>query len=173
MSLACGLSSGVSPSGWGPATGLDRPFPPQAGAVPSDEQVALGHLLFFDRVLSRGRDVSCADCHRPELALTDGRVKGRGASGPLPRNVPTLYNVGFKDRLFWDRRAPGLEEQAFSPLFAPEEMAADPVELVVRLRAIPGYRDRFARAFPGDEPAEDVCCALAGMNNFAIEVVSG
>jgi len=151
---------------------LDRPFPPQTGPAPSEDQVALGHLLFFDRVLSRDRDVACADCHRPELALTDGRVRGLGSSGPLPRNVPTLYNVAFKERLFWDRRAPGLEEQIFSPLFSPEEMAADPVELIERLATIPAYRERFERAFPEDEPAVSLTNIARALAAFERTLVS-
>lgn len=153
LAFACALApSQVKRERPGP-TGLDRPFPPLAGVAPTREQAALGRLLFFDRVLSSQGNVACADCHRPEQALGDGRPKGRGPRGPLGRNVPTLYNVGFKQRLFWDRRAPSLEVQVFGPLFSPDEMAAQPAPLLARLRSIPAYRERFERAFPGVEPA--------------------
>jgi cytochrome c peroxidase len=133
----------------GPATGLERPFPPLAGEAPTPERVALGRLLFFDPLLSRDRDLSCAHCHRPERALSDGLPRARGRGGaPLPRNTPSLYEVGFRAPLFWDGRAPDLEAQALVPLLASDEMAADPAELVARLRAIPEYRARFAAAFP-------------------------
>jgi len=131
------------------ATGLDRPFPPLRGEAPTPERVALGRLLFFDPVLSRDRDLSCAHCHRPDRGLADGRPRARGRQGALlDRNAPTLYNAAFRERLFWDARAPDLESQALEPLLSPREMAADPGELVARLEAIPAYRARFARAFP-------------------------
>ena len=79
------------------------------------------------------------------MGLADGRPTSVGVNGALRRNAPTLYNVGFKQRLFWDRRAPSLEAQVFGPLFSPDEMAAEPTELLARLRAIPEYRRRFAR----------------------------
>src|SRR5689334_11774052 len=45
--------------------------------VPKDnpltvEKVELGKLLFFDPRLSRDNTISCASCHKPELAWTDG-----------------------------------------------------------------------------------------------------
>jgi cytochrome c peroxidase len=138
----------------GAASGLDRPFPPLAGEAPAPERAALGRLLFFDPVLSEDASLSCAHCHRPEHAFGDGLATARGRGGrALARNTPTLYNVGFKERLMWDRRAGSLEEQARIPLLAPDEMAADPARLVARLAAIAEYRERFARAFPGEAPA--------------------
>src|SRR6185295_13281064 len=45
--------------------------------IPADnpltvEKVELGKLLFFDPRLSRDNTISCASCHKPELAWTDG-----------------------------------------------------------------------------------------------------
>ena len=63
--------------------------------IPSDnpitpEKIELGKLLFFDRALSQDNTVSCADCHHPNLAFTDGRpvatgIRGqKGDAAPLP-----------------------------------------------------------------------------------------
>jgi cytochrome c peroxidase len=131
------------------ATGLDRPFPTLPGEAATPERVALGRLLFFDPVLSEDGSLSCAHCHQPERGFTDGRARARGRRGLLlSRNTPTLWNVAFKQRLMWDRRAGSLEEQARIPLLAADEMAADPQRLEARLAAIPAYRERFERAFP-------------------------
>jgi cytochrome c peroxidase len=136
----------------GAATGLDRPFPPLSGEAPTPARAALGHLLFFDPVLSEDGSLSCAHCHQPGRAFTDGRATARGRGGrALSRNVPTLWNVAFKERLMWDRRAGSLEEQALIPLLAPDEMAADPERLLARLAAIAAYREHFARAFPDEQ----------------------
>jgi len=153
------------------ATGLERPFPPLAGEAPTPERAALGRLLFFDPVLSEDGSLSCAHCHQPERAFTDGLATARGRGGaPLARNTPTLFNVGTKPRLMWDRRAGSLEEQARIPLLGADEMAADPGRLVARLAALPEYRERFARAFPGATPLSfaNVTRALAAFERTLV-----
>ena len=160
----------------GLATGLDRPFPAVTAPPATPEQVELGRLLFFDRVLSAGRATACADCHQPALAFSDGRPTSVGPHGPLPRNAPTLYNVAFKRRLFWDLRAPSLEAQAFGPLFSREEMGADPTELLARLRAIPQYVALFDRAFGADDrpgvTLENLARALAAFQRSLVSTRS-
>ncbi|HKN68479.1 MAG TPA: cytochrome c peroxidase [Gemmatimonadaceae bacterium] len=91
------------------------------GAVtpPNAALVDLGRSLFFDKVLSGNRDVSCATCHSPlshgadVLALSVGTGgSGDGAARTLgtdrqftPRNAPSLLNTGLGAFfLFWDGR---------------------------------------------------------------------
>ena len=148
----------------GAATGLDRAFPPMPGEPPTAARIELGRLLFFDPVLSRDGSLSCAHCHRPEHGLADGLARARGLGGArLARNTPTLYNAAFKQRLMWDRRAASLEEQVLLPLLAPNELAAEPAQLLVRLAAIPEYRERFAAAFPDDSPGAAGAISLANL----------
>ena len=159
--------------GLGAATGLDRPFPQPAGEAPTPERAALGRLLFFDPVLSEDGELSCAHCHRPDRGLSDGRPTARGRGGrALARNVPALWNVAWKERLMWDRRARSLEEQALLPLLAPAEMAADPERLVARLAALPEYRERFARAFPGEARPVSLASVTRALAAFERTLVS-
>jgi len=146
-----------------PATGLQKPFP--ALVQPEDnpttpEKVELGRLLFFDPILSDDNTLSCAHCHHPDLGFSDGlpRSLGRGARGAgtqrrggieLTRAAPTLWNALYNHRQFWDGRAADLEEQARMVITTPEEVNADPDELVRELKAIPEYRRLFDRAFGG------------------------
>ncbi|MEE9607824.1 MAG: cytochrome c peroxidase [Myxococcota bacterium] len=165
------LAAGLLGNGF--ATGLDRAFPPARGEPPTAERVELGRLLFFDPVLSGDGTLSCGHCHRPDRAFSDGRPTARGSGGaPLARNTPSLYNVAFKHRLFWDRRAGSLEEQVRGPLFSADEMGAEPGALLARLRAIPAYRERFARAFPpaGDEAVsvENLARAIAAFERTLV-----
>ena len=123
-------------------------------------RIELGYQLFFDPILSADKTTSCASCHHPDYGMADGLKKGRGigshgvgkqreASGrELQRNTPSIFNVAFNPILFWDGRAGSLEEQALAPIFNEEEMNfPDAKELIARLRAIPAYREMFARAF--------------------------
>jgi len=57
------------------------------------ERVELGRKLFFDRGVSFNDAQSCADCHAPEKAFTDGRPTARGAEGESgPRKTMPLFN---------------------------------------------------------------------------------
>lgn len=145
---------------------LDRLLSSGCGTPPLSEQAKLGRLLFFDPILSGDRSLSCAHCHRPEHAFSDGLSTARGNEGRrLSRNTPSLYNVGCRERLFWDGRAPDLETQALGPLLSPREMNSRPEEMIARLNEITEYRALFARAFDsaGAEviSLESIAAALA------------
>lgn len=42
------------------------------------EKIELGRLLFFDKRLSGDNSISCATCHMPALAFTDGQPVSAG-----------------------------------------------------------------------------------------------
>src|SRR4051794_30473266 len=65
---------------------------PRAGAPPI---IALGGMLFRDTSLSADGRVSCATCHVPERAYSDGLAHASGVSGHQgTRNTPTILDVG-------------------------------------------------------------------------------
>jgi cytochrome c peroxidase len=147
-----------------PATGLQKAFPTEIVQPPDNpttpEKVELGRLLFFDPILSDDNTLSCAHCHHPHLGFSDGlpRSRGRGGVGAgrertggieLTRGAPSLWNTVYNHRQFWDGRAAHLEEQARMVITTPEEVNADPAELVRELKAIPEYRALFDKAFGG------------------------
>ena len=155
-------ASSVEPS----ISGLQREFPPlnePADNPSTPERVALGHLLFFDPVLSENNDMSCATCHHPDLGFSDGRATAMGAHDTaLARNTPTLWNVGFAKNLFWDGRLQSLEAQAEMPLTHPDEMGVlDTAALAAELESIPEYRELFEDAFDDGVSFENVERALA------------
>lgn len=74
-------------------------------------EARLGQLLFYDPILSGNREVSCATCHHPRFATSDGLALGLGDGGiglgperradpdnlpeqRIPRNSPALFNLG-------------------------------------------------------------------------------
>ena len=84
----------------------------------------------------------------------------------IPRNVPTLLNVSFNGLvtgapldpstapMFWDSRLQSLEQQVFTPLKSRGEMRGDDcpeneavAQVILRLRAVVEYRDRFQATF--------------------------
>lgn len=123
-------------------------------------RVELGYQLFFDPILSGDQTTACASCHHPDYGMADGLPKAVGVGGrgygmqragtgrELSRNTPSLFNVAFNALQFWDGRVGTLEEQVMIPLFEETEMKQQsPAELLKRLRAIPRYRELFAKAF--------------------------
>jgi cytochrome c peroxidase len=98
------------------------------------ERVELGKKLFFDKRISINDQQSCADCHAPEKAFSDGRRTARGAEGDFgPRNSMPLFNLAWKREFFWDGRAKSLREQALQPIQNPIEMHQSLTNLVVKL----------------------------------------
>jgi cytochrome c peroxidase len=124
---------------------------PQPKANPlTPDKIALGKALFFEPRLSGSGVISCATCHNPGLGWGDGMAKGLGHMGTaLGRHTPTILNVAYGEPYFWDGRAATLEDQAKGPMTSKNEMSMSTESALSLLRSIPGYRDAFARAYPG------------------------
>lgn len=128
------------------------------------EGIALGRILFYDKKLSGNNRISCASCHLPEKAFSDGvALSAIGLSGKsLHRNAPALINMAWMNNgLFWDGGSTNLESQAFAPLSSPDEMSQNLIELVEELKADPYYPLQFRKAFKGDISAAYIAKALA------------
>jgi cytochrome c peroxidase len=99
-----------------PPLGLDLYMPvPDANPL-TPAKIALGRTLFFDKRLSRDGTLSCASCHDPKLAFSDGRKVARGIGGAEGiRSAPAIVNRGYGKTFFWDGRAKTLEQQALEP----------------------------------------------------------
>ena len=94
----------------------------------SDPTAQLGRDLFFTTGLGGNFEVACVTCHHPNLGGGDdlslsvgvgavdptlmgpGRVHAESGHPNVPRNAPTVFNMGLWDRvLFWDGRVENLE----------------------------------------------------------------
>ena len=132
--------------------------------------VELGKVLFFDSRISGSGKISCASCHQPALAWTDGRARSLGHEGAVnKRNSPTIQNVWFYKKLFWDGRSRDLEDQAFAPINSESEMHADMRELPLRLKKIKGYPLLFKLAYGDpDINADRIAGAIAAFERTII-----
>ncbi len=131
----------------------------------SEEKVSLGRRLFFDRRLSLNDTFSCAICHIPEQGFTNHELATAiGFEGrSVKRNSPTIYNVAYYSIFFHDGREDSLEQQAWSPLLAHNEMANPSIGYVInKIKGINEYDGLFETAFDGKGPTmETVGEALA------------
>jgi cytochrome c peroxidase len=142
-----------TPTGWQPPVPAQFPqvIPSPTRNPLTREGVLLGRKLFYDVRLSGTNTISCAACHQPERAFSDGvALTMVGASGqPLLRHAPALQNMAWANGYFWDGGATDLESLAFGPITHPDEMAQSLGALETELRAVPEYEPLFAAAFPG------------------------
>jgi len=130
----------------------------------SPERVALGALLFSDPVLSGNKDRSCASCHIPQKAFTDGLAKPYALDNEtlLNRNTPTLLNSGFQTRQFHDSRTDLLENQLSEVVHNPEEMKGSMKASAELLKKSPQYLSLFKKAYPQEkEPVSSFTIANA------------
>ncbi|MCK7583642.1 MAG: cytochrome-c peroxidase [Chromatiales bacterium] len=109
--------------------------------------------MFFDPRFSATGTVSCSSCHNVMAGSDDNRAVGMGVHGKTGgRSSPTVWNSAFNSVQFWDGRAASLEEQAKGPVVAGVEMGMATLDAAMdRVRAIPGYRPMFEKAFPGEK----------------------
>lgn len=155
---------------------FDLELPPGFPALPvpednklSKSRVFLGRKLFFDPILSRDSSVSCASCHLPAKAFTDGKVLSIGIEGRVGmRNAPTLANLAYATHLMFDGGIPTLELQVLAPLADHNEMDIDINELVERLRKDKYYVALFQQAYMRPPDAFGITRAIAAYERTLI-----
>ena len=125
---------------------LDSPAPSASNAL-----TALGRQLYYDPRLSKTGEISCNSCHPLATYGTTRTAVSTGINGRKGvRNAPTTYNAAGHFAQLWDGRSPSVEKQAIMPIENQDEMGMTAIEVVDAIKGIGGYRDEFARTFPGD-----------------------
>ncbi len=153
-------------------------FPPQlpgyaAMTVPADnpmteEKVELGRMLYYDARLSGDGVRSCYGCHLEEHGLaTDDKLAIGAFDKTLTRNVPTMWNVGYHDKWYWDGRATALEAQVKGAWgggnmgASGNDGAPSMDEVCANLQAIEGYATKFQAVFGEACTPDNVAKAVA------------
>lgn len=107
---------------------------------------AFGEMLFFDPRFSSNGEVSCATCHDPARAFTDGKRVAIGV-GTGARNTPTVLGSARQRWQTWDGRADTLWSQAAEPMEAAPEMDFDRLSAVQLVRQDPDLLEAYEAAF--------------------------
>jgi cytochrome c peroxidase len=137
----------------------------QLGMTPPDinhAKATLGRVLFYDTKLSKNEAVSCASCHKQEIAFSDDKAFSEGFDGELTlRNSLALGSVpnfkssydgssvlsGTNQQFFWDERAHSIQRQSELTIQDDIEMGMPMDELVERLSGIDYYEILFRKAY--------------------------
>jgi cytochrome c peroxidase len=116
----------------------------------TDKKIALGKKLFSDPVLSIAKTRSCASCHQPDKAFTDGLTKNTIINNKilLKRNTPTLLNAALQPAQFYDMRANTLEDQVLDVVQNKQEMHGSIKLAIKQIWQNQTYRQLFSDAFP-------------------------
>ena len=126
--------------------------------VPNDNPITkakidLGKKLFFEKLLSRDSSISCASCHNPSYAFTDGLQKARGIKNrEVTRNTPTLTNIAYNNSFLRDGVNPSLEAQVIVPIHEKNEFDFHILLVAERLKMKKEYVALFEKAF-GEMPS--------------------
>ncbi|MCB9523777.1 MAG: c-type cytochrome [Myxococcales bacterium] len=118
----------------------------------TEEKVALGRMLYFEKRISKNHDISCNSCHDLAKYGVDNEATSPGHKGQRgDRNSPTVYNAAGHLAQFWDGRAADVEAQAKGPVLNPVEMAMpDEAKVLEVLSSMPEYVEAFKKAFPDE-----------------------
>jgi cytochrome c peroxidase len=174
--LLAGCSRGT-PYVWKLPPGFPEPRVPADNPL-TEEKVALGHRLFYDKRLSANGTQSCASCHDQAHAFGESVATATGSTGQKHhRNSMTLANAAYSTTLTWAHAGIGtLEEHLRLPLFgdAPVEMGAagHEEEILARLRADATYDELFSAAFPWQRDRISFDNVVKAISSFVRTLIS-
>lgn len=139
-----------APSVYSPDAFNALAYAPSGTPAATPQLIALGTRLFFEPSMSGSGTRSCASCHTPSQAFSDGRVTAQSidpTGARIRRNTPTLLNAAIQPAQFADERSVTLEDQALEVLRSPAEMGSSDVRAAAVLQSNTVYRTAFASVF--------------------------
>ena len=140
-----------------------EPIKPIPASITVDiDKVLLGEKLFHDVKLSKDNTVSCASCHDVSDGGDDNAQVSTGIEGKKGViNAPTVFNVGFNFKQFWDGRAGSLEDQVDGPVQNVQEMGSIWPEVVAKLYQDDDYALAFKNIYADGITRENIKNAIA------------
>lgn len=138
----------------------------------SHKGVDLGRHLFYDKLLSEDKTMSCASCHVQEHAFSDTNQFSTGVKGLKgKRQAMAIFNMAWNTNgFFWDGRAEYLREQALMPIQDHLEMNLSISEAISRLSKEEFYKQKFEEVFENGL-VDSVNLSLA-LEQFMFSIVS-
>ena len=132
----------------------------------SVSKIELGRKLFFETRLSSDNTRSCASCHQPSKAFTDGLKTASALDGhsPLRRNTPTILNAALQRNLFLDSRSTNMESQVMEVLNNALEMSGSALTSAQSILKDTSYNKLYKDAYPSateEKLVINICNAIA------------
>jgi cytochrome c peroxidase len=135
-------------------------------------KITLGRTLFYDPILSKDNNISCASCHSSfnAFAHTDHALS-HGINDLIgTRNAPSLMNLAWQSVFMWDGAINHLDVQALAPISHPKEMGEKIETVVAKLQNNKLYPKLFYIAF--DDSIITGERVLKALSQFQLTLVS-
>lgn len=115
--------------------------------------IELGRQLFYEPLLSHNVERSCASCHNPQKAFTDGLKTSEALNrhGHIKRNSPSIANAIYATEYFSDLRAEMIVQQIEHVVFSPDEFGSSYTEIENNLSSCAEYKSTFQKIFKNKE----------------------
>lgn len=150
--------------------GFPNPDFPEDNAF-SDARWVLGKKLFYDPILSRTGEISCASCHLASFAFSDTVSFSHGVNNlPGTRNAPTLANVAYHPYFTREGGVPSLEMQVLVPIQEHNEFDFNIIEIADKLKANSDY---VAMAMEAYDRTPDHYVITRALATFERSFISG
>ncbi|MCP3675138.1 MAG: di-heme enzyme [Gammaproteobacteria bacterium] len=169
-----GCSENKSTYNWQITKGFPLPQVPENNKM-SEEKVALGRALFYDKSLSFNQQQSCESCHQQQYAFAENIAQSIGSTGQNHRrNAPALVNIAYNKTLTWAHDGLiSLERQILLPMFgeSPIELGitGHDDEVLSRFKT-QEYKILFKQAFPKQEISFDLI--VKALSSFVRSLIS-
>ena len=113
------------------------------------EKTFLGRVLFYDPILSKDSNISCASCHSQHTAFSQiDHSYSKGINHQIgKRNAPALINLAWNSSFMWDGAVNNLEVQALAPMSNPTEMNETIGHVADKMKHTTIYPKLFYKAF--------------------------
>ena len=122
----------------------------------------LGKRLFYEEAMSLDSSISCASCHRADLAFSDEVAFSLGVGEELgTRNSPSLANVAYHPYFTREGGVPTLEMQVLVPIQEHNEFAFNIVLIAERLGKDSTYVAMAKEAYDRDFDSFVITRAIA------------
>lgn len=127
----------------------------------------LGRVMFYDKNLSEDRTISCASCHKQELAFADDLAFSEGVSNRITSrnslalgsvfNFAEYYGDAAQGRIpfFWDNRVSTVQEQSRQTFANEREMNMPMHKVMERVEEADYYQVLFKETFGDSKVTED------------------
>jgi cytochrome c peroxidase len=158
------------------------PWPPAFEPDPSNRvsgkaaAIALGRQLFFDTRLSADGVRSCATCHDPARAFSDGRDRSIGLAR-VDRNAIALANLGLNRWFGWSGATDSLWAQSIRPILDDKELGGTPErvrDVVASDRELAAaYARVFGSVAAGEQPEAALVNVAKALAAFQETIVTG
>ncbi len=111
-----------------------------------DRAIRFGETLFRDPRLSTDGSMACSDCHRPDLAFSDGLPTPTGRA-EITRNTPATLNLAGRRWFGWDGASDSLWAASIRPILNAAEMNNTAEGVAATVRENSDLRDGYRHSF--------------------------